>query len=261
MKFKLLFIAMTFTGLSFVPGSGFLSEQKKNSRVALAFTEKEPALRSRLHELDLTPEQVQILIVAFKEEKELELYVRGDASSKYRKLTTYDICAISGTPGPKRMQDDLQTPEGFYTINRFNPNSSYYLSLGINYPNASDRIFSNGRNPGGDIYIHGECVTIGCLPMTNDKIKEIYLMAVHARDNGQQNIPVYIFPCRMSEAGLAGIKKQYQAHPDLMRFWDNLKAGYDIFNKNFEEMTITVDKKTGRYLIRKTALISPASSP
>lgn len=68
------------------------------------------------------------------------------------------------------------------------------MSLGLNYPNLSDRKKSKATNLGGDIFIHGDCVTIGCLPMTNELIKEIYLYAIYAKNNGQEKIPVYIFP-------------------------------------------------------------------
>lgn len=86
---------------------------------------------------------------------------------------------------------------------------------------------------GGDIFIHGDCVTIGCLPMTNDKIKEIYLLAIHARNNGQSRIPVYIFPFEMTDINM----KKHTEHPD---FWKNLKNGYDTFFANPKELTIKV---------------------
>ena len=54
----------------------------------------------------------------------------------------------SGTTGPKRAEGDYQVPEGFYYINEFNPNSKYHLSLGLNYPNASDKILSDSIDPG-----------------------------------------------------------------------------------------------------------------
>ena len=83
------------------------------------------------------------------------------------------------------------------------------MSLKINYPNASDHILSDRRRPGGDIFIHGSCVTIGCVPLRDDPIEEIYLAAVDARTSGQARIPVHIFPGRMqaaqTEAGSLGL--------------------------------------------------------
>ena len=83
----------------------------------------------------------------------------------------------SGTTGPKRLQGDFQVPEGFYHINEFNPNSNYHLSMGLNYPNSSDRILSDSLRPGGEIYIHGSCVSVGCIPLNDDEIEELYLIA------------------------------------------------------------------------------------
>jgi murein L,D-transpeptidase YafK len=187
-KTTLFTIVLTLLGLSFTFTSDFLSDQKKNPRIAQAYKEKGAVLSRRLKEINLNIDDINILFIAYKSEKELDIFGKRKAESKYRRLTTYEICRTSGQLGPKRSHDDTQIPEGFYFINRFNPVSNYYLSLGINYPNLSDKILSKAKNFGGDIYIHGECVTIGCLPMTNDKIKEIYLYAIQARQNGQAGI-------------------------------------------------------------------------
>jgi murein L,D-transpeptidase YafK len=250
MKTKLCIIAIALTGLAFALPSDFLSDQKKNPRVALAYSEKESILASRLKEMKLSLDDIHIILIAFKNEKELDLFVKGKAETKYKKLTTYDICRTSGELGPKRVQGDMQIPEGFYEIDKFNPASTYYLSLGINYPNSSDKIISKRKNLGGDIYIHGECVTIGCIPMTNDKIKEIYVFALQARQNGQKNIPVYIFPFRFTESNTAKFKEEYKFNKVLLDFWDNLKAGYDKFYKNFEELKVRVNKGSGKYYIQ-----------
>ncbi|MFC7667854.1 murein L,D-transpeptidase family protein [Hymenobacter humi] len=93
-------------------------------------------------------------------------------------------------------------PEGFYQIDRFNPKSEYHLSLGLNYPNAADLALGE-PDPGGDIFIHGGEVTIGCLPITDIGIEEVYLIAVAARAAGQTLIPVHIFPFPLTESELA----------------------------------------------------------
>jgi murein L,D-transpeptidase YafK len=250
MKKTIYILMMALTGFSFTLTPDFLAEQKRNPRVAGAYREKESVLSSGLKKLNLALDRINILMVAYKTEKELELFVKGKDELKYRKLTTYEICATSGHPGPKRSQGDLQIPEGFYVIEKFNPNSSFYLSLGINYPNQADRANSKGKNPGGDIYIHGECVTIGCLPMTNDKIREIYIYAIQARQNGQYKIPVYIFPFRFDGENVKKIREQYKTNKDLLDFWDNLKEGYDRFNKNHEELKVKVEKPSGKYLVQ-----------
>ena len=138
------------------------------------------------------------------------------------------------------MQGDEQVPEGFYYIDRFNPMSKFYLSLGLNYPNRSDKRKGKAGSLGGDIFIHGSCVTIGCLPMTDTHIKEIYLLAVHAKNNGQSKIPVYIFPFKMTDQNMATYKARYKDNKELTLFWENLKPGYDKFTKYHRELDIEV---------------------
>ena len=145
--------------------------------------------------------------------------------------------------GPKRQQGDGQVPEGFYNVAVFNPYSSYHLSLGINYPNASDRIVGKG-NLGGDIMIHGSCVTIGCMPLTDTYIKEVYILAVEARTNGQQTIPVHIFPTKMDEKGMNLLADTNSKQLD---FWKNIKTGYDYFEQKKQLPKFSVDK-AGKYV-------------
>jgi murein L,D-transpeptidase YafK len=220
----------------------FLIQQTKYTRGRTAVTEKKEIIADRLKQNGLTSDSAHILIVAFKAEKQLELYAKKKTELTYKKVSVYDICSSSGELGPKRQEGDGQVPEGFYHINRFNPFSNFYLSLGINYPNQSDRKKSKSQKLGGDIFIHGSCVTIGCLPMTDDKIKEIYLYAVYARNNGQTNIPVYIFPFRMTEGNFETHKQKYRQNQELIDFWTNLKTGFDKFEKKKEALHISVNK-------------------
>jgi murein L,D-transpeptidase YafK len=224
----------------------FLNNQKKFERISNSINEKEKDLTKKLKDFDLNFGNLNLLIVAFKAENKLEIYVKNKAETKYKKFQTYNICEKSGQLGPKRQSGDLQVPEGFYYIDRFNPTSTYFLSLGINYPNQADKIKSTAKNLGGDIFIHGECVTIGCLPMTNDKIKEIYLLAIQAKNNGQNNIPVYIFPFKMEDNNLKNYQKKYESNVPLLSFWNNLKIGYDQFQNNHLQLKVKV-ATTGNY--------------
>jgi murein L,D-transpeptidase YafK len=242
-------IAVAIVALSFTITTDFLSEQKKHPLVKGAYIDKSELLQKKLKEFNLNLDNINILIATYKVEREMDIYVRKKGETKYKKLATYDICSVSGEPGPKRRYGDSQTPEGFYYVNRYNPTSSYYLSLGLNYPNQSDKIIGKSGNLGGDIFIHGECVTIGCMPMTNDKIKEIYIYAIQAHSNGQSNIPVYIFPFRFTEKNYMLYKEQYKSNTDLLAFWSDLKTGYDTFQKTSEELKVSVDKK-GKYVIQ-----------
>jgi len=242
-KGKIIFFILTIICCnSIFAQSDFFSEQKKYARVRTAISEKEQHLTENLRKNGLTTDSVHILMVAYKAEEQLEIYAKKKDETVYKLIALYDVCASSGELGPKRKQGDRQVPEGFYKIDRFNPTSNFYLSLGINYPNQSDRKKSNFSNLGGDIFIHGSCVTIGCLPMTDDKIKEIYLYTVFARNNGQSHIPVYIFPFRMTDENFSIYKKQYAKNQGLIDFWTNLKIGYEKFILEKKALKETVDK-------------------
>jgi murein L,D-transpeptidase YafK len=225
----------------------FLTQQKKYARVRETIAEKEEMIKNHLQQHELNVRSLRILMVAYKSEKKLELYARAKDKTVYKKIADYHICRTSGKLGPKRRQGDNQIPEGLYRIDRFNPTSNFYLSLGINYPNLSDRRKSQAGNLGGDIFIHGDCVTIGCLPVTDDKIKEIYLYSVYARNSGQTDISVYIFPFQMTDATFENYRKRYSENQELIGFWENLKKGYDKFMKEQKTVRITVDGK-GNYV-------------
>jgi murein L,D-transpeptidase YafK len=221
----------------------FLTQQKRYGRVKTAFAEKEKIIADNLRKNGLTAESIHILMIAFKAEKQLEIYAKGKTESTYKKMAVYDICCSSGELGPKRQEGDGQVPEGFYHIDRFNPASNFYLSLGINYPNQADRIKSRATRLGGNIFIHGSCVTIGCLPMTDDKIKEIYLYAAYARNNGQTKIPAYIFPFRMTDANTGSYRQEYRQNRETLAFWTNLKTGFDRFHKEKQALNVSVNGK------------------
>lgn len=209
----------------------FKQEQKKYPKVRTAYTEKETEIQNLLLQNDLSTENLRLYLRAFKLEKKLELWAKNTQDTTYKLLQEFDICRTSGSLGPKRKQGDLQIPEGFYHINRFNPYSNFYLSLGINYPNASDRILSHKTSPGGDIFIHGACVTIGCIPITNDYIKGLYLICTEAKNSGQGNIPVTIFPAKLDKELYDGLSEKYNDDNDKLGLWADLKKGYDIFNR------------------------------
>jgi len=166
----------------------------KAPKVAVAYKEKWPEIKRKLCNMHIDTAAFRIFIRGFKSEKKLELWVSSKTNPVYQLYDVYPICASSGQPGPKRREGDGQVPEGFYSISVFNPYSNYYISLGINYPNQSDRILGDKNALGGAIMIHGNCVTIGCIPLTDDKIKEVYVLAVEAKNSGQLEIPVHLFP-------------------------------------------------------------------
>lgn len=228
-------------------GSRFLKQkQLQHSRVRAAFTCKEQLLKTAFQEIELSYPPQNLFIRIFKKEKQLEVWAK-ERRMGYKLARTYGICASSGGPGPKRRRGDLQVPEGFYHISDFNPFSNFHLSLGISYPNRSDRILKTGNDPGGAIYIHGNCVTIGCVPITDEGIKELYLLAVEARAGGQTRIPIHIFPARMDSSVYKMLVKEHAGDQGLIGFWENIKTGFDYFESSGRLPKISVDNK-GKYL-------------
>ena len=181
--------------------------------------------RLRPHYLDVR--QLELFFRVVKTRRSLEVWGRNRAGGgPFALVWAYPLAATSGTLGPKRRAGDNQTPEGFYTINRYNPDSHYLLSLGLDYPNAADRALGE-PHPGGDIFIHGSNVTIGCLPLTDAGIQEVYLLAVAARAAGQAAIAVHIFPFPLTEAGLAR-----RASSPHAAFWRSLAPGWAYFERH-----------------------------
>ncbi len=191
----LIFVLLLLGGVA--RSTSFKQEQMRYPRVRDAYQKKGAACKRLFCEKNFAYPPKQIFIRVFKKEKTLEVWNLFEPDATYHLMKKYPICGISGFPGPKRKEGDCQVPEGFYHIDRFNPESQFHLSLGINYPNASDAILGQPGNLGGNIFIHGGCATIGCIPMSDDWIKEIYVLCVEAKDNGQPHIPVHIFPMRL----------------------------------------------------------------
>jgi murein L,D-transpeptidase YafK len=225
--------------------NSFKKDQLKFERVKDAYAEKGTSLQKELKRAGFTS-SFELYIAAYKTEGKLELWLKAVGKNQFELFKTYDFCKHSGTIGPKVIEGDGQTPEGFYKINVFNPQSNFHLSLGINYPNKVDLVRTGkGNRPGSDIYIHGDCVTIGCIPLTDDKIKEVYLIAVEARNNGQKEIPVSIFPFKLTQSNL---KKYGAQFPAQLTFWQTLQVGYAYFEKN--KILPKVSQEKGSYIVK-----------
>jgi murein L,D-transpeptidase YafK len=155
----------------------------------------------------------------------------------------------SGSIGPKRLEGDKQVPEGFYYINEFNSRSNYHLALGINYPNASDKVLSDANKPGGDIYIHGSCVSTGCIAIQDYPIEEVYTIASVVKSNGQDFIPVHIFPVNYGvKKSLDYLTESIKGKQAVSKSIINIKAAYDYFEKNKKLPIIIVNNK-GEYIL------------
>ncbi|MCW3122931.1 MAG: hypothetical protein JWQ38_2423 [Flavipsychrobacter sp.] len=209
----------------------FKNAQLSSSRVTDAWKKYNDVLSQEFKKKGMAYPPKDIYIRAFKSQNEMELWARNNETSEYKLIKTYHICAVSGLLGPKRTEGDRQIPEGFYFIEDFNPKSEYLLSLQLSYPNFSDAALGKPRL-GGDIFIHGGCVTIGCMPMTNEGIQEIYTVCLNARINGQVNIPVHIYPTRLNKNGINYLNHEFAKDVPKMQFWSELRPQYDYFEKN-----------------------------
>jgi len=255
----LLQLQVLFYSVASSKNSGFKARQLLSSRVRTAYSEKEAVIKSVFEDrnVEYPPEEIFLRIFkrvyengSWTEPGELELWARDRKSSIFTHIKTYRICSSSGALGPKRRAGDGQVPEGFYAITSFNPASSFYLSLKVGYPNASDKILGVRGNLGGDIYIHGNCVTVGCIPMTDDIIKELYVAAVDTKNNGGRPIRCDIFPLRMDQRGTAELKRLAGGDVRLYAFWENLRQGYALFEKTRVPPAPYVDAR-GRYIFSR----------
>jgi murein L,D-transpeptidase YafK len=171
------------------------------------------------------------LIRAYKKEAEFQIW-KQRPDGRYVYLKTFPMCRWSGQLGPKVREGDRQVPEGFYSITpgQMNPNSAYYLSFNVGYPNALDRALGHS---GGSIMVHGACSSAGCFSMTDYQIAEIYAIARTSFNNGQRAIQMQSYPFKMTAENLA----KHRLDPNI-GFWKQLKTGSDHFETAWREPTV-----------------------
>lgn len=190
-----------------------------------------------------------VFLRAFKEERQLELWVRRRDTGKYELFRTWAIAALSGKPGPKLAEGDGQVPEGFYAVPPagMKPDSHFHLAFNLGYPNDHDRY--HGRT-GSFIMIHGNHVSLGCLAMTDEKIEEIYTLCDAALNGGQKFFRVHLFPFRMT-----GQRMARETASEWFGFWSHLREGYEHFERS--KLPPEVHVKDGLYRHRHSAQDSP----
>ncbi|MCW8907129.1 MAG: L,D-transpeptidase family protein [Sedimenticola sp.] len=146
--------------------------------------------RFQFSDIDWPPRRISLVV--FKDTRLMEMWALGERG--WRHVKDYRVKGMSGSRGPKLKEGDLQVPEGSYRIEKLNPNSNYHLSLKLNYPNPFDRMQAerDGRdNLGGDIFIHGDRVSSGCLAMGDRAAEELFVLAAMIEP---ENISVLISP-------------------------------------------------------------------
>lgn len=201
-----------------------------NDKEAKARVNVEPKLKRFAKAAGLTYPPKQILFRVFKDEKTLEIWGGNSSQSGLKLIQKYPILAASGTLGPKLRYGDLQVPEGWYSSDRFNPNSSYHLSLGINYPTKVERNLARPNDPGGDIFIHGYQKSAGCLAMGDPAIEEIYTLAKLATNK----VLVFILPSRTNPGPI------YRGATNP-RFYQQIYKVNSIFEKSHRIPQFTID--------------------
>ena len=161
----------------------------------------------------------ELTLIGLKYEKILEVWGRVK-NGKWRHITDYKFTAFSGRLGPKLKEGDRQIPEGIYGISYLNPNSKFHLSLKVSYPNSFDKKMAKKEkrvNLGGDIMIHGSNRTIGCIPIGDKKIEELYFLAEKV---GIKNIKVIISPVDFRHME---VKIKNRKHPWWRELYSNIK--------------------------------------
>ena len=207
----------------------------RNARANKPIPEK---LVAEMQSKNMDP-QSPMLVRLFKQEAELEVW-KQTRDGQFALLKTYPICRWSGDLGPKVREGDRQAPEGFYSITpgQMNPQSSYYLSFNIGYPNAFDRAL--GRT-GSQLMVHGDCSSRGCYAMTDEQISEIYSLGRESFFGGQRAFQVQAYPFKMTPLNMA----RHRNNPN-MPFWKMIKEGYDHFQVTRQEPKVEVCE--GRYV-------------
>ncbi len=169
----------------------------RRNDLAMALARYGPAARARLQphfdrgHVAYPPQGITFLI--FKQERRVALWAKG-ADAKWRYIRDYPILAASGHAGPKLRQGDYQVPEGLYRLELLNPASSYHLSMKVGYPNDFDRrnaAVEHRTHLGGDIFIHGSSVSIGCVAVGDTAIEELFTLVA---DTGLPRVQVILSP-------------------------------------------------------------------
>jgi len=227
-------------------------EPPQSARSRTAMARVEPDLRAAVAEAGL-PWGAPVFLRLFKREGELEVWLESAPGAPFTLFRTYPVCAASGRLGPKTREGDGQAPEGFYKVppGAMNPNSSYFLSFNLGYPNAHDR--ARGWT-GSYLMVHGDCVSVGCYAMAkrflpvgadrNDPISEIWTLMTAAFRAGQPSVAVHAFPFRMTQAAMGRVAP---SHP-WAAFWGELAAGSRAFESTGRPPAISV--RDGRYRVR-----------
>ncbi len=214
-----------------------LAAAPEPERVAGARLAHEASLVERAAALGLAWPPRELYLRAFKHERVLEVWAGEGGGRPLVLFEEHAICGESGTLGPKVERGDLQIPEGLYVVTRLHPDSQGWLSLRMSYPNRADRARASARadderrpvSPGGDILVHGTCISIGCIAIDNAPIERVYLLAQGPVARGRL-VRVDVFPGRLEPEHLDAL---FEHTEDLgtVALWRSLVPAYFAFER------------------------------
>ncbi|KTC65883.1 secretion system protein A [Legionella adelaidensis] len=211
----------------------------------------EPQLISFFKSAGIAYPPREIALLTFKKEREIQLWAKDDVTT-WHYIHTYPLTAFSGRLGPKLREYDLQIPEGIYRLTSFNPLSAYHLSMMINYPNQFDRLqaIKDGRkNLGGNIFIHGKTISVGCLAVGDKAIDQLFLLV---RRVGLSHTQVIIAPNDLrKEKPATSHFAQPRWLPELYKELTVALGEFPLSSKRLTEVTLSESKSPTEWLKSK----------
>lgn len=194
--FIIVILLVFFLFRNKIIGLFFSSKEKQTieSIVEKYSSKVNASLQNTFAKNNIDSNDFEMAILAFKKEQILEVVVRKNKTESWKLLKMYPFTAFSGKIGPKLKNGDKQIPEGIYLMEYLNPNSKYHLSIKVSFPNAFDKEKAKQdglTDLGGDIMIHGKSVTIGCIPVGDKNIEEIFILATKTKN---KHFPIIIAP-------------------------------------------------------------------
>lgn len=217
------------------------------------------SLPKLLRDNNISYANAEIYIRVFKRELRVELFAKEkNTNNQYMFIKSYRVLnSVVSEQGPKTREGDCLTPEGLYRLIYGNcwRWSDFYLAFKISYPNRADRIrrgfWNIGYGIGGDINFHGCTASIGCIPIGNSSIEEVFILLT--RNLGRNNIAarIDIFPFDFSTNENRNLHEEYRERDqNLAEFWDGLKEIYEYFETSRILANYSIDDRTGYYEIR-----------
>lgn len=202
-------------------------------------------LRRSFSSMGVTFPPSAIFLRAFKMSSVLELWGACDTAAPMVHLLNFQLEMVPGYLGPKQKEGDQQMPEGIYAINRLNPRSRFLLSLGLDYPNESDKMHADPDAPGSDIFIHGGAASKGCLAVGDAGIEQLFLIVSHFLALAPEGtiVPIHIFPTHMN-GSIADTLRPIVGEENLNRhniFWQALQEIFSIFESTKRVPIVVAD--------------------